>query len=151
MALCTQCHRRPRPKDNSRLTCRPCDKLLTQNVQEEQERKASRSTCYAQYFRLIKWKGHLVGVRIAGPVKVNTELMPYDGRLVACTPIGPDEPRGVNVVYIMPISDDKGLPREKLIDLDQWLPDWSAETVKVMKRSIQNVVPAMKRSKVDEE
>jgi hypothetical protein len=149
MALCTNCGTRPRPKDGSRLTCVPCGRLIAKNEQEVKDRKSRSTGNYSQYFRLIKWKGNLVGAKLKTRGNPRYELTHFDDQLVACTPVGPEPPKGAYLVYLGPVTDCKGLPKEKLIDLDKWLEGYSAEMVRVLKLNFRKVIPHQKVRKVE--
>jgi hypothetical protein len=151
MAQCTNCGTQPRPKDGRRLTCVPCDRLIKQTEQEARARKPRSAGNYSQYFRLIKWKGHLVGAKLRTGGTPRYELSHCEDHLVACTPVGREPIKGAYLVYIEPVADAEGLPKEKLIDLDQWLEGYSAEMVRVLKINFRKAIPHQKVRQVEAE
>jgi len=135
MALCINCGRRPRPKDNSRMRCRPCQWDLERIEREARKKARNRPGNLAKYWKVVHWKGDLVGI----------ELLPVD----------PDAPffsqkrtRATFIRYIE--GDPKALarvPQSKLINLDQWLPAFSADQIKGMKATMRRVSPLAQKQK----
>jgi len=125
LALCLLCNRVPRPKDGNRLYCRPCTQQLEETEREEKNRRRSRSTSLTSYWKIIKWKAHYLGV-------TRTEERPL--------PECPDyiEAR-VTTRYLG--YDLKRVPEAKLIDLDKWQPDFSADQVRHMKDLMRRLAP----------
>lgn len=125
MALCTNCNRRPRPKDDSRMTCVPCTTDLKHEAQVKAARlrrlRESKPTNYKQYDYIVHWKMCLMGVRPQPVVKGEEPLW-----------------TSVRIDFGLNISR---VPKEKLIDLDQWLPDYTKEQIDSMKRTMKRFFP----------
>ncbi len=125
MALCTQCRRRPRPKNDSRMTCIPCTKVLEHRANTEKDRlrqvRDSRPTNYRQYTWLLHWKGCLVGIRP--------------------DPLEPGEVPKSTAVRIDFGLDIAKLPQDKLINVDLWLPHYTKDQIMYFKRVLRQLFP----------
>jgi len=126
------------------MLCRPCQQQKDRLEHEERSRHKSK---YAEYFKLVKWKGALVGIKTKGKVPAGADIsVAYlddsgDGILVACAHSGTTPPKTVSFHYLDGVTDCKGLPKEKLIDLDRWCDDLSVVSVKALKAKVRAVIP----------
>lgn len=135
MALCVLCNRRPRPKDNSRLHCVPCTRALGEEQKEaeelRQQRLANSPSNYSRFWRVIHWKGELLGV-------IHPDGQPGDEADLGAT---------VKVHYIRSVSSIRGIPKVKLIDLDVWQSGFDSKQVRGMKKSFYSMVPTFQVKK----
>jgi len=124
VALCTICNRRPRPKDNSRLHCRPCNTSIKGYAAAQRAKRRSALTYWPQYWKVFHWKGHVVGARVEKHGKT---------RLSGDTP--------VILVYIGWGYKLDRIPKSKLTDLDSWIQGYTRAQVKLIKKSFRAVCP----------
>lgn len=114
MALCTNCNRRPRPKDDSRMTCIPCTQDREKSAAAEKSRQSAPThNSLAQYTRLLLWKGHLVGFQCRSAQFVYIRFVPD---------IAKDSARNTGT---------------KLCDLNEYRPEMDSSFVRRFKASLK--------------
>ena len=121
MALCTQCRNRPRPKDDSRMTCVPCTRDLAQQQGEESARRSRRKTL-RDYWQVMHWKGNLIGLTLEEE----------------------NFPPTATATYLHSVEDLTRVPKANLIDLDQWNPGFDRTQIKNMKSLFHRLNPQPK-------
>ena len=117
MTTCVLCGR-PAHRQPGQLTYCQQDKRRLDRVMEEKRQRRAKADWRTGLFRVVHWKGYLVGFYPAGP---------RDGP-------------GPHPVKPQPLAVDmKRVQKSILIDLDTFQEGFSREQVKAMKRAVAQV------------
>lgn len=118
MAACTNCTTRPR--QTGTLYCYGCAKEMDKANAVETARKSTKGR-FDKYCQVIAWKGEFVGF----------ECIEDKDNYFA--------PTKHRFCYLG--SDVRGVPKAKLVVLDTWHPELTAQKVKGMKNLVRRLSP----------
>ena len=118
MANCTLCTRRPRR--TASLYCFTCAREMNRTADTEKARTSTKGR-WDRFFMVVAWKGEYVGVEM---------ITPEDNYLA---------PSKERHVYLG--SDVRGIPKDKVVNLDAWQPAYTGVQVKRMKNVIRRLSP----------
>lgn len=120
MALCTQCGRRPRPKDNSRMACVPCADQIEQAQALERKRRQASPSNLSNYWKLLYWKGHVIGLTYHDEDPLHPTVQGH---------------------YLRWQETPDGLPKCRTVNLNQWCEGYDKGQIRAMKEMVRKLSP----------